>query len=350
MALSIDDILHAADEHRAGDVYLMEGEVPRMKIRGQVLVFGDQPLQAAQMAAFWQSCGFSAAMVADGDSGLVTPHRAHYRVNLHKSLGRLAAVLQRLRTEVPTLAGLGLPDWLLNRWGGQAPGVILIASADKESRRATLAALLQGMNESSARHVVTLEDPAEFLFTPRNCLFTQREIGRDTPHFTAGLRGAMRQGPDVLAVADIRDVDTAQAVLRCAQGGPLVLATLVAGSVVEALHHLATLAPAGQEAASLEGWARALTGVLALRALQRQDGVPFLLCEHLENNAAVRPAIARMDEAGLQGHLHSGQDPASLSFRHTLVRALQSRQISEAEAVEAAAGDAELLRALGRAA
>src|SRR4029077_5678189 len=120
MPQKIDSILDAAEQQEASDVFLQEDEVPRLKINEQITVFGDEPMSLAQLAAFWQACGANAQSDGDmdRDTGFVSRTHTRYRVSLHRTMGRLGAVLRRIKSSVPTLKSLGAPEWLLQRWGG----------------------------------------------------------------------------------------------------------------------------------------------------------------------------------------------------------------------------------------
>src|SRR5438552_16125100 len=216
MPPNIDSILDAAEQQDASDVFLQEDEVPRLKINEQIIVLGEEPRPLAQMTAFWQACGANAQ--ADGDmdrdTGFVSRTHTRYRVSLHRTMGRLAAVLRRIKTNVPTLKALGAPEWLLTRWGAREHGLILITGPTGSGKSTTIASLLQWMNENLVRHVVTIEDPVEYQFTSERCHFTQRQVGRDTSTFAIGLRSALRQAPDVIFVGEIRDYETALTALQ----------------------------------------------------------------------------------------------------------------------------------------
>src|SRR5215472_3186006 len=123
----IDSILDAAEQQEASDVFLQENEVPRLKINEQIIVLGDEPLSLAHMTAFWQACGANAQGDGDmdRDSGFISRTHTRYRVNLHRTMGRLGAVLRRIKTNMPGLKSLGAPDWLLTRWGAREHGLIL---------------------------------------------------------------------------------------------------------------------------------------------------------------------------------------------------------------------------------
>ena len=164
MPQNIDGILDAAEQRQASDVFLQENEIPRLKINEQIIVLGEEPMSLAQMTAFWQACG--ANVEGDGDmdrdSGFISRTHTRYRVNLHRTMGRLGAVLRRIKTKVPSLKALGAPDWLLTRWGARGHGLILVTGPTGSGKSTTIASLLQWMNENLVRHIVTIEGPVEY--------------------------------------------------------------------------------------------------------------------------------------------------------------------------------------------
>src|SRR4029450_4856874 len=196
MTQNIDSILDVAEQREASDVFLQEDQVPRLKINEQIIVFGEEPMSLEQMAAFWQACGANAQGDGDmdRDTGFVSRTHTRYRVRLHRTMGRLGAVLRRIKTKVPGLNALGAPEWLLTRWGAREHGLILVTGPTGSGKSTTIASLLQWMNENLVRHVVTIEDPVEYQFTSNRCHFTQRQVGRDTGTFATGLRSALQIG------------------------------------------------------------------------------------------------------------------------------------------------------------
>lgn len=345
MAITLDDILQAAEDHQASDIFLQEGEVPRMKINEQLMIFGDDPLLLPQMAGLWQACGGDTLNDTDRDSGLISRTHTRFRVNLHKVLGRMAAVLRRIRTDIPALNTLGAPDWLLQRWAQKQNGMILVTGATGQGKSTTLAALLQWMNENLARHVVTIEDPVEYIFSNNRCLFTQREVGRDTPTFARGLRSAMRQAPDVIFVGEIRDQETALTALQACETGHLVLASMHSATVSETMERFVNLFPPEQLGMGLHLLAQQLVGVLCQKLVQNVHGKLFMLAEYLENGGAARDWIAKRSLASIVDYMSRGSDPNARTFLHSTVAAYQGGIISEAEAVASAGNEAEFRRA-----
>ena len=345
MAITIDDILQAAEEHQASDIFLQEGEVPRMKINEQLMIFGDDPLLLPQMAGLWQACGGDTLNDTDRDSGMVSRTHIRFRVNLHRVLGRMAAVLRRIRTDIPALNTLGAPDWLLQRWGQKHNGMILVTGSTGQGKSTTLAALLQWMNENIARHVVTIEDPVEYIFSNNRCLFTQREVGRDTPTFARGLRSAMRQAPDVIFVGEIRDYETALTALQACETGHLVLASMHSANVSETMERFVNLFPGDQIAMGLHLLSHQLIGALCQKLVQNVRGKLVMLTEHMENTGAVRDWIAKRQISEIADFMQRGSDPNTRTFLHSAVAAYQSGLVSEAEAVAAIGNEAEFRRA-----
>lgn len=345
-ALSIDAILDAAERHQASDVFLQEGELPRLKINEQIMLLGSEPVSLPQMAALWQVCGADARGDMDRDSGLISRSHIRFRVNLHRTMGRLGAVMRRIKTQVPALNSLGGPDWLLTRWGQREFGLILVTGPTGSGKSTTIAALLQWMNENLARHIVTIEDPVEYVFTNQQSHFTQREVGRDTSSFAMGLRSGMRQAPDVIFVGEIRDYETALTALQAAETGHLVVSTMHSERVPDTMERYCNLFPADQLTHGVNLLSDQLLGVLCQRLVPTVDGGLHLLVEHLENSGAVRDWIRRRDSGHIREHLLRGSDPANTHFLRSAVQACEAGIISEATAIQATGNEAELKRAL----
>jgi pilus retraction protein PilT len=311
---TIDSILDAAEQRQASDVFLQENEIPRLKINEEIIVFGEESLSLADIAAFWQTCG--ANPQGDGemdrDSGFVSRTNTRYRVNLHRTMGRLGAVLRRIKTSMPGLEALGAPEWLLTRWGGRGHGLILVTGPTGSGKSTTIASLLQWMNDNLVRHIVTIEDPVEYQFTSNRCHFTQRQVGRDTASFANGLRSALRQAPDVIFVGEIRDYETALTALQASETGHLVVSTLHSEKVADTMERYLNLFPADDSKHGTNLLANQLAGVLCQKLVQSADGGLHLLVEHVENAGAMRDWIARRELQNIDQYVARGSDPAAV--------------------------------------
>ncbi len=346
MSLNIDSILDAAEQHQASDVFLQEGEVPRIKINQEIMLLGNEPMSLGNMAALWQACGANPLSELDRDTGLISGNRVRFRVNVHRSMGRLAAVMRRIKTDVPSLGALGVPEELLIRWAARSFGLILVTGPTGTGKSTTIAALLQWMNVNVARHIVTIEDPVEYVFANQKCHFTQREVGRDTVTFANGLRSAMRQAPDVIFVGEIRDFETALTALQAAETGHLVLATLHSERVSDTVERYCNLFTQDGLGHGVSLLADHLIGVLCQKLVRSVSGDLHLLVEHLENGGATRDWIRRRDSGHLQEHLNKGMDPHSAPFLRSALRSWQAGIITEQVAIDATGSDSEFKRAM----
>src|SRR5438105_3399938 len=348
MPQNIDSILDAAEQRQASDVFLQENEVPRLKINEQISVLDKEPLSLADIAAFWQACGANAQGDGDRDrdTGFVSRTNTRYRVSLHRTMGRLAAVLRRIKTRVPSLKTLGAPEWLLTRWGAREHGLILVTGPTGSGKSTTIASLLQWMNENLVRHIVTIEDPVEYQFTSDRSHFTQRHVGRDTGSFANGLRSALRQAPDVIFVGEIRDYETALTALQASETGHLVVSTMHSEKVADRMARELNLFRADDAKHGTNLLANRLSGVLCQKLVPSADGGLHLLLEHVENAGAMRDWIARRELQNIDQYISRGSDPAAVSFLQSTLKALQAKIITEATALASVSNESELRRAM----
>ena len=344
--MTVDQILQSAESHQASDVFLQEGELPRLKVDDQLLLLGEDPMDMNTMAGLWQVCGGDVMKDLDRDSGMISASGVRYRVNLHKVMGRLGAVMRRIRTDIPELGELGLPEPMLERWAARHHGMVLITGPTGSGKSTTLAAMLGWINEHLSRHIVTIEDPVEYLFTPKRSLFTQREIGRDTESFGRGLRSAVRQAPDVIFVGEIRDYETALTALQACETGHLVLATMHSERVPETMMRFVNLFPAENLSVGLHLLSSQLIGILCQKLVPKTTPGVQLLVEHLENAGAIRNWIARQEHDEIREHLARGGDPNAVPFMKSIIAAHKAALIDEATAIDAAGSESDFRRSL----
>ena len=229
-----------AIEHGASDIFLRSDRVPQLRIRGELMFGAETPLAGGELDAFWKQCGAPDGAL-DFDGSYVDTRGQRFRVNLFRSLLHRGAVLRPIKTSISNLEDLGLPAELLISWVDRPSGLVLVTGPTGSGKSTTLASCLNWLNHHVSRHIVTIEDPIEYLFEPVHCLFTQREVGIDTPTFEEGLRRSLRQSPDVILLGEIRDAVSAITALQAAETGHLVLATLHSSNVLDSLERLARL-------------------------------------------------------------------------------------------------------------
>jgi twitching motility protein PilT len=320
MISALTQLIRDAFADAATDVFIIEDEAPRIRHEGEVVVLHPGPVSRTAMEEFWQSCGVDPATHPEADISWQIPEGGRLRVNLYHTLGRLAAALRPIRAHIPPLAELGLPAPLLESWLQRRYGLILITGPTGAGKSTTVASCLDWINHHLARHIVTLEDPIEYLFANELAFFSQREVRQDSASFATGLRAALRQSPDVLFLGEIRDPETAVTALHAAETGHLVISTLHSSSVAETLERFAHLLQA-ETSGALNLLASQLVGIMSQQLLPRRGGGLFPALEYLQNEAATRRWILDHKLTELQDHLQKSNGITNCSLLDYLVAA-----------------------------
>ena len=342
----IESLIKAAFENKASDIFLSAGYVARMKVNGQLMIAGDDPIESEDMIAFWKRCGADPEYDGDRDSSYVAHNGVRFRVNLHRHLGNLGAVLRQINTEIPGIESLGLPVELLTKWVSAPSGLVLITGPTGSGKSTTLASSLEWLNQNSSKHIVTIEDPIEYLFESKKSLFTQREVHTDTDSFARGLRSSLRQAPDVILLGEIRDPETAKIALQAAETGHLVLATLHSANVSETIERLTNLFPSQDRESQLQLLSNLLIGICCQVLLPSAYGGLHLVTEHLENTGVIRNYVRESRIPEIVDFIGRGDNPNNKLFMDALVEATQKGHLTQEEAATASGNESDFDRAM----
>jgi len=342
----IESLIKAAFENKASDIFLSAGHVARMKVNGQLMIAGDDAIESEDMIAFWKRCGADPEYDGDRDSSYVAHNGVRFRVNLHRHLGNLGAVLRQINTEIPEIESLGLPVELLTRWVSAPSGLVLITGPTGSGKSTTLASSLEWLNQNSAKHIVTIEDPIEYLFESKKSLFTQREVHTDTDSFARGLRSSLRQAPDVILLGEIRDPETAKIALQAAETGHLVLATLHSANVSETIERLTNLFPSQDRESQLQLLSNMLIGICCQVLLPSAYGGLHLVTEHLENTGVIRNYVRESRIPEIVDFIGRGDNSNNKLFIDALVEATQKGHLTQEEASTASGNESDFDRAM----
>lgn len=253
---------------------------------------------------------------------------ARFRVNVFRQRGQTGLVLRRILTEIPSIKQLHLPkiysDLILER-----RGLILLVGGAGSGKSTSLAAMLGHRNTHGSGHIVTIEDPVEFLHEHNKCIITQRDVGVDTNSFEIALKNTLRQSPDVIMIGEIRDRETMEHAIVFSETGHLCLATLHANNANQAIERIINFFPEEKHKQILLNLSLNLKAVLSQRLMQNIQGKQSIATEVMMNNGAIRELIAEGRIKELRDHIEKGHDMGMHSFEQSLLRLYMEGTISE---------------------
>ncbi|HEY3268191.1 MAG TPA: type IV pilus twitching motility protein PilT [Armatimonadota bacterium] len=273
----MDDLLNMAIDRRASDLHITAGVPPMLRVDGELEPMLDfQPIGGTES----QSIVYD-IMTADQiqrfetsleiDFSYAMGQRARVRVNVYRDRGTVAATLRLIPARIPHLDELGLPS-VLREMARKPRGLILVTGPTGSGKSTTLAAMIHQINSERNVHIITIEDPIEYLHHHRKSIINQRELGQDTRSFDNALRAALREDPDVILVGEMRDLETIATAITCAETGHLVLATLHTNSASQTVDRMVDVFPPGQQDQIRYQLASNLEAVLCQQLLPRADG------------------------------------------------------------------------------
>jgi twitching motility protein PilT len=314
---------HATDLHAQANrryAYRVEGRLLRIAPE-QFPVPTNEEIMKLLRAAF--SCSMVERIEKQHETDLsFVCGQVRYRANFSKQQGTQSFSFRVVPQKIPKLDDLKLPSSVADLV--QEPrGLLLVTGAAGQGKSTTACALLQRLNEATALRIITIEDPIEYLFEENQCQFEQREVGVDTESFASGIRNAMRQDPEVIFIGEIRDRDSIQAAMQAAETGHLVLATLHADSVSQAIDRIREFHPADEQANASALLARSLNAIICQRLIPSTFNKRVPCLEIMKRNAGTQDAIARNDLHLLTGHIEASLHEGMHSFDQYLMQLLK---------------------------
>ena len=346
----IQQLVARAAEKKASDLHLICGLSPRFRVAGRLVSEeGEVPLSDADCTflakellgeRFSELCEKREADVAADVAGV------RVRGSLFYQQGHISIALRLLAEAIPPLSSLGLPpaaEGLTER----SRGIILVTGETGSGKSTTLASLIDHINHTRACHVITLEDPIEYRYTPDLCIFNQREVGFDTTGFAAGLRAALREDPDVILVGEMRDRETIETALTAAETGHLVFGTLHTGSAADCVDRIVGAFSSEDQQQVRMQLSMTLQAVFAQQLLPNETGARVLACELMIVNAAVRNLIREGKTPQITSAIATAGEIGSITMDAALLRLYRAGRISAKTALTAAADPGYLKKQLG---
>ena len=321
---TMERILRLMSEKKASDIYLSAHSPALIKINGQCVPINNQSLPAdapRNLLAEVLPPERMAELDAEGELNMGFPLDGvgRFRVSAMRQRGTIAAVIRYISVDIPPLANLSLPP-VLGELIMEKRGLILMVGATGAGKSTTLASMIDYRNESVSGHILTIEDPVEFLFKNKRSVINQREIGSDTQSLQVALKNALRQAPDVILIGEIRDRETMSAAIAYAQSGHLCLATMHANNSYQALNRILSFYPVEVRQTMLGDLAAALKAVVSQRLLRTTSGARVPAIEVLLNSKLVAELIEKGDFSGVKEAMEKSMAEGSQSFEHDIAR------------------------------
>jgi twitching motility protein PilT len=351
---SFHKLLHFCVEKSVSDIHLREGEVPYIRMKGDLKKITAAPLTPEDMKFFCQLMFGNEDVMKNYDT--IKEHDCSYqfenlcRVRVHylKFQKRSALILRLITMVIPTLEQLKLPV-AISKMTNMKRGLILITGVTGSGKSSTMAAMLEEINMTREEHILTIEDPVEFLFVPKKCRITQREVGDDTASFQVALRGALRQDPDIIVIGELRDAETIQIAIKAAETGHLVFGTVHTTNAQSTINRVVSMfSPEEQNNVKLR-LADCLAGTVSQRLLPTLDGKGRVCAQEIMvNTIGVKDAISgREPLSSMYLSIELGkQDEVSQSFDQHLTDLYLNKIISHDVARDAASSPSNFERNL----
>jgi len=353
--MQIYELFEQMHGSKASDLHLTAEAPPMMRVHGDVVPMPFDQLNAndvrqlcysvlteQQKKMFEEESELDFSFGVDG--------LARFRGNLFMQKGCVGGVFRVIPEKAPALAELGLPA-AAEALVSLPRGLVLVTGPTGSGKSTTLAAMIDKINESRQEHIITVEDPIEFVHHHKKCIVNQREVHSDTHGFAAALKHILRQDPDVVLVGELRDLETIEAALTIAETGHLVFATLHTNSAVQTVNRVIDVFPAGQQAQVRAQFSLVIEGVVSQTLLARMDGRGrAMACELMIPTPAIRNLIREAKVHQLYSQMQVGQSKwGMVTLSQSLLDLVQRRIISPQDAVEAATEPEELKQMLGSA-
>ncbi len=327
----------------ARDIHLKVGQPPAARVRGDLVYFRVDKIRPQDTEAVAQHVISDSAVrsklteLTEYDTAYAVDGMGRFRVNVYRQRGSLAVVMRAIPAQVPELANIGAPR-ACHDLANKDRGLVLCVGAAGNGKSTTLAAMIGLMNQTLSRHIVTIEDPIEYIHVDAKSSVSQREIGQDTDSFASALRASLRQDPDVIQVGEIRDAETMEIALKAAETGHLVLSTLHTPDVARTMNRIFALAEGDQDELR-QRLGDVFQGVIAQRLLPAQQGGVVLAAEVLVATGSVRETIKRpMGNPPLKELMENGVHPYGMQTFEMHVKQLVRDGVVDREVARGAIG------------
>ncbi|MEX5747047.1 PilT/PilU family type 4a pilus ATPase [Massilia sp. X63] len=336
--MAMDRLFQLMKEKNASDMFFAVNSPVHIKINGNLIPINQHRLEPDNIVSLLSEIATPEQMQElerenELNMGVSVPNLGRFRLSAFRQRGSISAVFRFVPANIPPLGELGLPP-VLSELIMEKRGLLLIVGATGSGKSTTIASMLDHRNEQRTGHILTLEDPIEYLFKNKKSIVNQREIGSDATSFGTALRNSMRQAPDCILIGEIRDKETMAAALAYAQSGHLVLATLHANNSYNALNRIISFYPIENRAALLQDLASSVKAIVSQRLVkssaggQRQAAVEVML-----NTRYIADLIEKGEIGQIKDAMDKSLSPGSQSFETALLKLVKDGLVSQEEAL-----------------
>ena len=353
--LSLSELLKKMVELGGSDLHITTNSAPQVRVDGHL-----RPLEGYRLMTPADTKSLAYSVLTDAqkhrfeedlelDFSFGVKGLSRFRANLFNQRGAVGAVFRAIPYEIRTFEQLGLPP-IVSKLAEKPRGLILVTGPTGSGKSSTLAAILDKINRDRHDHILTIEDPIEFLHAHNNCVVNQREVGADTRGFSHALRTALRQDPDIVLVGEMRDLETIESALRIAETGHLTLATLHTNSAASTINRIIDVFPSAQQAQVRAQLSLVLEGILTQALLPRASGSGRVMAlEILIPNSAIRNLIREDKVHQIYSMMQTGQDKYGMqTFNQSLASLYHKRMITLEAAMQRSSNGDELRELIER--
>lgn len=330
--MQVNELLALCLERNASDLHLSAGLAPLLRVDGELKQLDHPSLTALELNSLLQDImneeqRASFAKDLEIDFSFAITELARFRVNVFQQERGPAAVFRVIPTTILSLQQLGLPA-IISTLIDKPSGLLLVTGPTGSGKTTTLAAMIDHINEHRSHHILTIEDPIEFVYHSKKSLINQREVGRDTRGFNEALRSALREDPDIILVGELRDLETMRLAMTAAETGHLVLATLHTNSATKAINRIIDVFPAAEKAMIRTMLSESLNAVIAQNLLKKEGGGRVAALEIMVCNAALKHMIREDKIAQMVSVLQTGREEGMFTLDQHLAELVQNQVVA----------------------
>ena len=335
--ISVEDLVAKAKEDGASDIHIVCSLPPKYRVDGQLINMNDTPLtredcmQIAKELSGTPEAFDEFLMVGELDAAdTFADNRC--RIHIFKQQGIPSVALRLLSDKIPKLDTLGLPPAAANL-PDLHKGIVLVTGETGSGKSTSLAAMIDHINHTKQCHIVTLEDPVEYVYTPDLATINQREVGKDTQSFAIGLRASLREDPNVILIGEMRDRETIETAITAAETGHLVFGTLHTGSAADSIDRIVQVFPEGMQMQIRLQLSMCLQAVITQQLVPKKSGGRALACEMMVVTDAIRNLIRNGNTPQIQNAVATSIDIGGQTMDQALVRLVRTGQITKDTAI-----------------